>query len=150
MKRRYRLIPHFYTLFCVAHTTGIPVATPTFFADPRDASLRTLENSFLLGPLLICTSTVADQGLDEMQHVLPKGIWLSFDFADSHPDLPTLYLQGGSIIPLGPPYQSVGEANPFDDITLLVALNENGKARGVLFEDDGDGYEFEKGKYLLT
>lgn len=25
-----------------------------------------------------------------------------------------------------------------------------GKAEGVLFEDDGDGYEFTKGSYLLT
>lgn len=25
-----------------------------------------------------------------------------------------------------------------------------GKAEGVLFEDDGDGYEFTRGNYLLT
>lgn len=42
-------------------------------------------------------------------------------------DLPALYLQGGSIIPLGPPHQHVGEANPSDDLTLLVALDEHGK-----------------------
>jgi alpha-glucosidase (family GH31 glycosyl hydrolase) len=41
--------------------------------------------------------------------------------------LPALYLQGGSIIPLGPPHQHVGEANPSDDLTLLVALDEHGK-----------------------
>ncbi|CAL9028630.1 unnamed protein product [Prunus brigantina] len=34
----------------MAHTTGTPVASPTFFADP---SLRKLENSFLLGPRLV-------------------------------------------------------------------------------------------------
>lgn len=150
LKRRYRLIPHIYTLFYMAHTTGIPVATPTFFADPQDPSLRTLENSFLLGPLLISASTMSDQGSDQLQHVLPRGIWLSFDFDDSHPDLPLLYLQGGSIIPLGPPHQHVGEANPSDDLSLFVALDEHGKAKGVLFEDDGDGYEFTKGGYLLT
>ena len=150
LKRRYRLIPHIYTLFYMAHTTGTPVATPTFFADPKDPSLRTVENSFLMGPLLIYASTIPDQGLDELQHKLPKGIWLSFDFDDSHPDLPALYLQGGSIIPLGPPHQHVGEADPTDDLILLVALDEHGKAEGVLFEDDGDGYEFTTGGYLLT
>lgn len=41
-------------------------------------------------------------------------------------DLPTLYLQGGSIIPLAPPHQHVGEANLSDDLTLLVALDQNG------------------------
>ncbi|KAF2308932.1 hypothetical protein GH714_024697 [Hevea brasiliensis] len=132
LKRRYRLIPHLYTLFYDAHIMGTPVMTPTFFADPTNPSLRTIENSFLLGPLLVYASTIPDQGTDESQHELPNGIWLRFDFDDSHPDLPTLYLQGGSIIPLGPPHQHVGQA------------------KGVLFEDDGDGYEFTKGGYLLT
>ncbi|KAL2454522.1 heteroglycan glucosidase 1 [Abeliophyllum distichum] len=40
-------------------------------------------------------------------------------------DLPSLYLKGGSIIPLAPPYQHVDEANPTDDISLLVALDEH-------------------------
>ncbi|KAF2308928.1 hypothetical protein GH714_024529 [Hevea brasiliensis] len=150
LKRRYRLIPHLYTLFYDAHIMGTPVMTPTFFADPTNPSLRTIENSFLLGPLLVYASTIPDQGTNESQHELPKGIWLRFDFDDSHPDLPTLYLQGGSIIPLGPPHQHVGEANFSDDLTLVVALDEKGQAKGVLFEDDGDGYEFTKGGYLLT
>ncbi|XP_057477808.1 uncharacterized protein LOC130765414 isoform X2 [Actinidia eriantha] len=150
LKRRYHLLPHIYTLFYMAHTMGTPVTTPTMFADPKDPRLRMHENSFMLGPLLVYTSTISDQGTDQPQHVLPKGIWLSFDFGDSHPDLPALYLQGGSIIPMGPAIQHVGEANPTDDLALLVALDEHGKAKGVHFEDDGDGYEFTRGGYLLT
>lgn len=41
-------------------------------------------------------------------------------------DLPTLYLQGGSIIPVGPPIQHIGEANPTDDLSLIIALDEYG------------------------
>ncbi|CAA6669562.1 unnamed protein product [Spirodela intermedia] len=148
--RRYRLIPHIYTLFYMAHTKGTPVAAPTFFADPKDPRLRSVENSFLMGPLLICASTVPDKGSDELQFVLPKGIWLRFDFGDAHPDLPNLYLQGGSIIPMGPAVQHVGETNPTDELFLMIALDENGRAEGVLFEDDGDGYDFIRGGYLLT
>ncbi|KAL5794648.1 hypothetical protein ACOSP7_003242 [Xanthoceras sorbifolium] len=150
LNRRYRFIPHIYTLFYMAHTRGTLVATPAFFADPKDPCLRTAENSFLLGPVLVCASTMPDQRLDKLQCTLPKGIWLSFDFDDLHPDLPALYLQGGSILPLGPPHQHVGESDPSDDLTLIVALDENGEAKGVLFEDDGDGYGFMKGEYLLT
>uniref|UniRef100_A0A1D1XRD3 Alpha-glucosidase 2 n=1 Tax=Anthurium amnicola TaxID=1678845 RepID=A0A1D1XRD3_9ARAE len=148
--RRYRLLPHIYTLFYMAHTRGTPVVAPTFFADPKDPRLRSVENSFLMGPLLICTSTVPDKGSDELQFVFPRGIWLRFDFGDAHPDLPNLYLQGGSIIPIGPAIQHVGEADPTDELFLIIALNENGRAEGVLFEDDGDGYEFTRGAYLLT
>ncbi|KAF4400709.1 hypothetical protein G4B88_001264 [Cannabis sativa] len=148
--RRYRLLPHIYTLFYMAHTIGTPVASPTFFADTKDPSLRKVENSFLLGPLLVCSSTVPDRQTDNIQFTLPKGIWLSFDFDDSHPDLPALYLQGGAIVPFGPPHQHVGEASPSDDLSLIVALDEHGKAKGVLYEDDDDGYEFTEGQFLLT
>ncbi|KAL2458514.1 heteroglycan glucosidase 1 [Abeliophyllum distichum] len=115
LRRRHWLLPHLYNLFYLAHTR-----------DPKDFDLRTHENSFLLGPLLVYASTRNDdQELYQIQHKLPKGMWLSFDFEDSHPDLPSLYLKGGSIIPLAPPYQHVDEANPTDDISLLVALDEH-------------------------
>ncbi|PIA58699.1 hypothetical protein AQUCO_00500561v1 [Aquilegia coerulea] len=126
--RRYRLIPHIYTLFYMAHTKGTPVAAPTFFTDPKDPRLRKVENSFLLGPVLIHASTVPVGGSDQLQQVFPRGIWLRFDFDDAHPDLPTLYLQGGSMIPVGPPIQHVGEANPTDDLSLIMALNEEGNS----------------------
>lgn len=100
--------------------------------------------------MLYLSSTHRDEELGTVHHKLPRGIWLSFDFDDSHPDLPALYLLGGSIIPVGPLYQHVGQANPSDDLTLLIALDENGKAEGLLFEDDGDGYEYSQGGYLLT
>ncbi|KAL8150500.1 hypothetical protein V2J09_020308 [Rumex salicifolius] len=150
LKRRYRLLPHIYTLFYLAHVTGSPVASPTFFTDPTKSGLRKAEDSFMLGPLLIYTSTKVDQGIHQVKPQLPKGLWLSFDFDDSHPDLPLFFLRGGSIIPLGPLYQHSREAKSTDDVTLLVALDELGKAEGVLFEDDGDGYEFTKGVFLLS
>ncbi|KAH9734646.1 Heteroglycan glucosidase 1 [Citrus sinensis] len=118
----------------IAHTTGTLVASPTFFADPEDVTLRKLENSFLLGPVLVCASTLPDQRSDKLQHALPKGIWQSFDF-EVHirylflDALPSLYLRGGSILPLGPPHQHIGESKPSDDLTLLVALDENENAK---------------------
>ncbi|KAF3683178.1 putative ubiquinol oxidase 1, mitochondrial-like [Capsicum annuum] len=150
LERRYRLLQHIYTLFYLAHTRGTPVVAPIFFADPKDTELRKLENSFLLGPILVYASTHHDEELGTVQHHLPRGIWLSFDFDDSHPDLPALYLRGGSIIPVGPLYQHVGQANLSDDLTLLIALDENGKAEGFIFEDEGDGYEYSQGGFLLT
>ncbi|MBP6125002.1 MAG: DUF5110 domain-containing protein, partial [Phycisphaerae bacterium] len=42
------------------------------------------------------------------------------------------------------------EENSLDELTLLVCLDKNGTARGTLYEDGGDGYEYESGDYLLT
>jgi alpha-glucosidase len=54
--------------------------------------------------------------------------YLFFTLFGACQDLPALYLKGGSIIPVGLPLQHVGEANPLDDLTLLVALDESGKS----------------------
>lgn len=118
--------------------------------DPQDPELRKIETSFLLGPLLVCASTLPNKGAHECAHKLPKGVWSPFDFEDSHPDLPVMYLQGGAILPVGLPIKHVGEGSLEDDLSLIVSLDENGRAEGVLFEDAGDGYDFTQGRYLLT
>lgn len=61
-----------------------------------------------------------------------------------------LFLKGGAIVPTGPVIQHVGEASPTDTVTLLVALDEQGRATGDLYEDAGDGFGFQTGDYLLT
>ncbi|KAM0903800.1 hypothetical protein ACQ4PT_018437 [Festuca glaucescens] len=94
--------------------------------------------------------TVPTKGAHECVHKLPKGVWSPFDFGDSHHDLPVMYLQGGAILPVGLPIKHVGDASLEDDLSLLVSLDENGKAEGILFEDAGDGYGFTQGNYLLT
>ncbi|KAL3681207.1 hypothetical protein R1sor_024163 [Riccia sorocarpa] len=150
LNRRYRVLPHLYTLFYHAHMTGTPVMSPLFFSDPKDQTLRNVDNSFLLGPLLVAASTEMGKTVNPKNVVLPQGIWQLFDFEDFHHDLPLLILQGGAIIPTGPVVQSVGEMRAEDPVTLLVALDENGKAEGVLYEDDGESYEYKNGQFLYT
>ncbi|BBN14507.1 alpha-glucosidase [Marchantia polymorpha subsp. ruderalis] len=148
--RRYRILPHLYTLFYKAHTTGVPIMSPLFFADPKDEKLRKVEDSFLLGPLLVAACTKAGKKPDPKKTVLPSGLWQLFDFDDSHPDLPLLFLKGGSIIPTGQVSQNTGDVSENDPITLIIALDEEGKAEGTLYEDDGDSFEYKKGQFLLT
>ena len=65
-------------------------------------------------------------------------IWITLDL-DGHndnPDLPVLKIRGGSIIVLQNPMQYVNE-KPVEEYTLLVALDEDGKAQGLLYEDEG-------------
>jgi alpha-glucosidase len=37
-----------------------------------------------------------------------------------------------------------------DSLTLLVCVDANGQAEGQLYEDAGDGFDYQKGQYRLT
>lgn len=84
---------------------------------------------------------------------LSTGIWrrVTLIGEDEHRDanLPTLYIRGGSIIPLGRIVESTAQES-LDPLTLVVCLDKNGEARGRLYEDAGDGFGYRKGEYLLT
>lgn len=58
-------------------------------------------------------------------------------------------LRGGAILPLGRVVQSTTEAL-LEPLTLMVSLDAEGRAEGRLYEDDGDGYGYQSGDYLLT
>jgi alpha-glucosidase len=147
LERRYRLLPYIYTLFREAALNGMPVMRPIFFADPKDTDLRSEEEAFLLGGDLLVFPKWAKHPK------LPKGIWRSISLVgeDSANDKyqPNLLMRGGSIVPLGRIIQNTTEKS-LNPLTLLVCLDELGKARGVLYEDAGDGYGYQHGKYLLT
>ncbi|MFM7231630.1 MAG: TIM-barrel domain-containing protein [bacterium] len=153
IEARYRLLPYLYGVFREASRTGLPVARPVFFADPTDPRLRKVDDAFLLGADLL---VAADMELDRASEpVLPRGRWREVHAfnrdADGRrdPDLPRWFQRPGSIVPAGPVVQHV-DAAPLDTLDLLVCLDDRGRARGVLYEDAGDGYGYERGEYRVT
>jgi alpha-glucosidase len=148
LERRYRLMPYLYTLFREAAETGLPVARPVFFAEPKNLALRAVDNAFLLGDGLLVACQLTPYR--ERVPVLPAG-WLPFKFSGEavDPNLPDLYIRPGAIIPTGPVMQYVDE-KPLDQLTLLVCLDARGEASGTLYEDAGDGYGYQHGEYRLT
>jgi len=149
LRRRYRLLPYLYTAFHEAATTGLPVARPVFFADPADLSLRDEDHAFLLGGDVLVQPQLLEDGAHDFQ--VPKGTWRRFTLDDEDADAahPVLRLRDGAILPAGPGGQTTDEA--FEGrLTLIVSLDEDGKARGQLYEDAGDGYGYREGDYLLT
>jgi len=147
LERRYRLLPYLYTLFREASINGLPVMRPLFFNDPVDPDLRTEDQVFLLGADLLVVPKWAENPR------LPRGIWRSISLVGedsvNDPYQPNLLIRGGSIIPLGKVIQNTIEES-LDPLTLLVCLDKNGRAEGMLYEDAGDGYGYQKGEFLLT
>jgi len=162
LRRRYRLLPHLYTLFEEAHRTGMPVARPLFFADPADPALRTLDDAFLLGKGLVVAAATS-QGTPIAARPPLSGPMYRFGFdideaVDAASDIcfdnqADLYLRGGHIVPSTRILRStedVDGAARWDEVTLLVALDDAGVAMGELYEDDGRTFGFESGGFLRT
>ncbi len=147
LERRYRLMPYLYTLAHRASETGDPIMQPVFFADPKDADLRAEQTAFLFGPSLLVVPTWAKEPK------LPRGIWREVSLLDGNREKdgyqPTVKVRGGAIIPLGGVVQDTNEKSS-EPLTLLVCLDEQGRANGTLYEDAGDGYGYTKGEYALS
>jgi len=147
LERRYRLLPYLYTLFREAATTGLPVMRPLFMAAPRDLALRREDRAFMLGPSLLVVPRWA-RGCR-----VPPGMWRTIHLVDEasarDPYQVDLRLRGGAILPLGRVVQSTTE-ELLAPLTLVVCLDEQGRAVGRLYEDEGDGYGYRDGDYLLT
>lgn len=60
----------------------------------------------------------------------------------------SLKIRGGAIIPTGKVIQNTTEES-LDPLTLIVCLDENGKAQGELYWDAGDGWDFQKKQYCM-
>ncbi len=148
LQRRYRLMPYLYTVFSESHRTGLPVMRPVFFADPADLSLRMEDQAFLLGSdVMITPQWAADPRL-------PQGIWRPVSIVDEAAEADgfqcSVKIRGGAIVPLGPVIQTTEQITPDLPLTLLVVLDEQGRAAGTLYEDDGDGDGFQSGQFCLS
>ncbi len=146
LERRYRLLPYLYSAFRESSVTGLPVMRPVFMADPVDLALRREEQAFLLGADLLVVPGWAERPN------LPKGIWRTVSLVPGDredPEQASLCIRAGAILPLGRVVQSTTE-NSFEPLTLLVCLDAEGRATGQLYEDDGDGFGYQHGDYLLT
>lgn len=151
IERRYQLMPYIYTLFRDASVTGMPVARPLFFIDPKDPALRSEDDAFLLGDILVMPRMMPD-GSRKVALPKPKAgeRWAPFALeSEKNADLPDLALRPGAIVPTGPIMQFVDE-KPLDKLTLLVNLDGAGQASGTLYEDAGNGFGYRSGDYLLT
>ncbi|HPF70717.1 MAG TPA: glycoside hydrolase family 31 protein [Candidatus Krumholzibacteria bacterium] len=147
---RYRLLPYLYTLMREAERSGLPPLRPLFFADPADPRLRGQDDAFLMGDdLLVACRTRPDAPLPD---VFPAGQWRRISLVDGDlddPDLPALFLREGAALPLGPVMEFSGE-RPLDAIELVTNPGPDGRAVGVLYEDDGDGYGYRDGACRTT
>lgn len=156
---RYRLLPYFYTLFWKSTQSGAPVWRPMLYEFPDDHTLAELHDQVMVGSGLML-APIYRPG-QEYRHVyLPAATW--YNFWDStlqkgpqhfmaHAPLDTLplYVQGGTVLPLGPIMEWTDQ-KPLDKLTLEIFVDAKGAATGELYEDDGSSFDYQQGGYSLT
>jgi alpha-D-xyloside xylohydrolase len=149
---RYRMMPYMYSLAWKTTGEGYTPMRPLAMDFRTDVRALNTSDEFLFGPAIL-VSPVTEPGATSRRVYLPKAKWYDFwtghefdggtvvDTAAPLERIP-LYVRAGSILPMGPDLQWATE-KPADPIELRVYAGADG--RFTLYEDENDGYGYEKG-----
>ncbi|XP_060236113.1 probable maltase-glucoamylase 2 isoform X2 [Meriones unguiculatus] len=161
LRIRYSLLPYLYTLMHKAHTEGSTVVRPLLHEFTEDKTTWDIDDQFMLGPAILI-SPVLERNKDVVPAYFPRARWYdhSTGFGNESSgewktlaaplDHINLHVRGGYILPWQEPAMNTHYSRQ-NFMGLTVALDDNGKAEGQLFWDDGQSIDtYEKGNYLLT
>jgi alpha-glucosidase len=150
---RYHFLPHLYTLFHEASTTGLPIVRPLVMEYPQDQTTHNLCDQFLLGTSLLI-APILRPDTEYRAVYLPEGNWINYWTGETftgpqhllvHAPLDTLpmFVQEGAIFATGSVISHTGEAQ---EITYHL-YGANGSY--THYEDNGITFEYENGSYNL-
>ncbi|WNR42869.1 glycoside hydrolase family 31 protein [Paenibacillus roseipurpureus] len=153
---RYRLIPYIYSEAKKTFETGMPIMRPLFLEFPDDAFVWETTDQFLFGEsLLVCP--VVEQGAKTRSVYLPGSadwydFWTNTKYcggqtitADAPLDTLPLYVKSGSLIVMTEEKTCI-EASAQMKLTVLIYTGHD--AAFVLYDDDGETYDYEQGKFI--
>ncbi|KAI9350705.1 glycosyl hydrolases family 31-domain-containing protein [Obelidium mucronatum] len=161
VRRRYRILPYLYTLFWEANQNGSPIMRSLMHEFPTDEKTFDIENAFMLGSALLVHPVVKKDTSSVDVYLPPSAKWYDYDtFAVMKTGLinvPTplekvpTYLRAGTILPRRDRIRRAANLSLRDPYTLIIALDDQGSAKGTLYVDDGHSYEHETdGKYIIV
>ena len=152
---RYRLMPYIYTMAGMTYFNDYTIMRPLVMDFSNDKKVENISDQFMFGPsFMVCP--VYSYGARNRDVYFPKGTnW--FDFYTGNyikggeqlsVDAPykhiPLFIQEGSIVPIGPEIQYTDEKLA-EAIVLYVYQGKD--ASFELYEDEGVNYNYEKGNY---
>jgi alpha-D-xyloside xylohydrolase len=151
---RYRLMPYIYSEAWQVTSKHGTLMRPLVMDWREDVDAQNTGDEYLFGPAIL-VSPVYLQGATSRTVYLPKATW--YDFwtgerldgerriqADAPLGKMPLYVRAGSIVPMGPAMEWATE-KPADPIELRIYPGADGDF--ALYEDENDGYAYEKGTH---
>jgi alpha-D-xyloside xylohydrolase len=152
---RYRLMPYIYSLAWKVTNENYTIMRHLIMDNRTDPSVINRDDQFMFGPFMMI-NPIYSSGATKRSVYLPKGDW--YDFwtgnkmsggqtitARAPLDTMPIFVKEGSIIPMGPEIQYATQSiDP-----LEVRVYRGADAQFVLYEDEGDTYNYEQGQYSL-
>ena len=148
IRLRYRLLPYLYAAFSRASETGAPIQRPLVFDYQYDATVRDIDDEYLLGPDLLVAPVLAP-GATARNVYLPQGGWYDWHTGEllegcryllttTPMDRIPIYARAGSVIPMWPhaPASTAGYHPSVIELHLFVPDAERSYL-SFLQEDDG-------------
>jgi alpha-D-xyloside xylohydrolase len=155
---RYRLLPYIYSIAWRTTSESYTPMRPLVMDFRRDANAQNIGDQYMYGPAIL-VNPVTEPDTTTRHLYLPKAKWYDFwtgaptdvaaetgKFVDAPAPLDRmpLYVRAGSIIPMGPE-EEYSNQKPADPLELRIYPGADGDF--TLYEDEGDTYNYEKGKY---
>ena len=151
---RYRLMPYIYSVAWRTTNEGYTIMRPLVMDFRTDTRAQNVADQYLFGPAIL-VNPVTEPDAASRHLYLPDATW--YDFwtgvatsgsrvidAPAPIDRLPLFIRGGSILPLGPDIEYAVEKLP-DPLEIRVYRGAHGEF--VLYEDENDSYNYEKGAY---
>jgi alpha-glucosidase len=146
LELRYQFLPYIYSLFWEHARTGAPLVLPLWTLDQDDASIRSNEDSFLLGNDILIAPILFPEAVSREVVFPGDESWIHFYSGDSYlggtsaevsaplEEIP-FFLRAGSVIPMGKSMNYVGETDPEE--TIVIVPGGSGELIYWYAEDDG-------------
>jgi alpha-glucosidase len=157
LKLRYRLLPLLYSELEEAHRTGMPVFRPLLLNYQSDYNTLSIDDEFMVGTELLA-APILRPAQSSRRVYLPEGTWYDFwtgklfHGGDIQAEAPLetvpLYVRGGSILPMGPEMNYVGEK--IGALSFTIFPDAQGHAHLSLYEDDGVSQAYLKDGFRRT
>ncbi|HEX7477761.1 MAG TPA: TIM-barrel domain-containing protein [Polyangiales bacterium] len=150
---RYRLMPYIYSVAWKVTNEGYTIMRHPVFDYQNDASVFDIKDQFLFGPAFL-VNPVITPGATSRSVYLPTGTWYDFWSGSTTnggskvtvnaplSQIP-LFVKAGSIVPMGPAIQYAAQS--IDPLEIRVYKGQDGSF--ILYEDEGDTYNYESGHY---
>ena len=161
---RYNILPYIYTQFYFHYIKGMPIIRPVWFYDQNELTLTEFADSeYFFGDSILVRPVLSRQEHTSnfISVYLPENErWYNFYNYDEilynkkfdykiNDETIGAFIKGGSIIPKKMRIKRSAKKMKNDPLTIVILVNRELKAKGYVYFDDEESFDYQKGKFTL-